>query len=56
VDRVGYTVKEVAEALALNIKTVYDACAKKEIPSIRIRGRIIIPKPAFDRLLRGDVA
>jgi excisionase family DNA binding protein len=45
--------KEVAAILDCNVKSVYDAIRRKEIPSIRLGRMLLIPRPAFERLLRG---
>jgi excisionase family DNA binding protein len=47
------TVKEAAGILGRNTKTIYDAIARGEIPAIRIGHLVLIPRPAFERLLRG---
>ena len=47
------TAKEVAAILDCNVKSVYDAIRRKEIPSIRLGRMLLIPRPAFERLLRG---
>jgi excisionase family DNA binding protein len=46
------TVKEAAGLLGRNVKTVYEAIARGEIPSIRLGRLVLIPRPAFERLLR----
>ncbi len=46
-----YTVDEVAEVLGLSRNTVYEAVHRKEIPSIKIGRRIIIPKRALEEAL-----
>jgi excisionase family DNA binding protein len=50
------SVKEAASLLDRNEKTIYDAIRRKEIPSIRIGRLVLIPRPAFERLLRGEAA
>ena len=49
--RQTYTAKEAAALLGLNIKSIYDALKRNEIPSIKIGNRVLIPRAAFDRLL-----
>jgi excisionase family DNA binding protein len=46
------TVKEAAAVLDRNPKTIYDAIARGEIPAIRLGRLVLIPRPAFERLLR----
>ena len=52
-----YTVKQAAKMLDANVKSVYEAIRKAEIPAIRFGRSIRIPRAAFDRLLQdGKVA
>jgi excisionase family DNA binding protein len=44
-------VAEVSVLLGLSRNATYDAIRRKEIPSIKIGRRIIIPAVAFDRML-----
>lgn len=48
------TVEEVAKALGISRNTAYQAVASGEIPSIRVRGRIIIPRALYQRMLAGE--
>jgi len=50
-----YTVKEVAEMFGVGLTTTYEAVKRGEIPSINVRGRIVIPKKRFDRWLASGV-
>lgn len=45
------SVREVAERLGLNVKSVYSGIRVGEIPSLRVGGRILIPRAALARLL-----
>jgi excisionase family DNA binding protein len=47
-----YTVAELARMTGLSQESVYKGIAKKEIPSIRIGRRIILPRPMIDEWLR----
>ncbi len=47
------TAKEAAAILDCNVKSVYEAIKRGEIPSIRLGRMVLIPRPAFERLLRG---
>lgn len=46
-----YTVVEVAEILGIGRNTAYESCRNGEIPTIKIGGRILIPRSAVDDLL-----
>jgi excisionase family DNA binding protein len=45
------TVPEVARLLRLGRNTAYEAVRCGELPSVRIRGRILVPKAALVRFL-----
>lgn len=47
-------VREVQECLRLSRNGVYDAIARGDIPSVRIGGRILVPKHKFNQLLEGE--
>jgi excisionase family DNA binding protein len=47
------SVAEAAEILGLGRNTGYDAVRRGEIPVIKIGKRLLVPKPALDRLLQG---
>ena len=46
-----YSVREVAVRLGLSEACVYKAAANGDLPSLRIRGRVLIPREALERLL-----
>ena len=48
-----YTVLEVAEILGIGRNTAYEICRTGEIPTIRIGGRVLVPRSAIDELLKG---
>jgi excisionase family DNA binding protein len=48
------TVEEAAAILRLSRNAAYEAIARKEIPSIRIGRRILVPMASFERMLAGD--
>lgn len=52
-ERLTYSVLEAAQKLGLSKNSVYQACAKGEIPHIKIGKRILIPKVSLERLLSG---
>jgi excisionase family DNA binding protein len=51
-----YTVPEVARRLGISRNAAYEGVQRREIPSIRIGHRIVVPRPALERMLRGDAA
>jgi excisionase family DNA binding protein len=53
VQRRTYTVLEVAEILGIGRNTAYEVCRNGEIPTIRVGGRVLIPRSAIDELLGG---
>ena len=53
VERKTYTVVEVAKILGIGRNTAYEVCRNGEIPTIKIGGRILVPRKAIDELLSG---
>lgn len=51
-ERLTYSVPEAARLLGLGRNCGYDAVKRGDIPSVKIGGRILVPKAALDRLLR----
>lgn len=49
-----YDVKTTARLLSLSPNTTYDLIRKKQIPSVRLGRRILVPREAIDDLLRID--
>ena len=49
------TVEEVQQRLGLSRNGVYEAIRRKEIPSVRIGRRIIIPRRAYEEMLKAKV-
>ena len=47
------TVPQAAKRLGIGRNAAYQAVRRGEIPAIRVGGRILVPKRAFDDLLRG---
>jgi excisionase family DNA binding protein len=45
------SVPEAGRPLGLGRNSAYEAAAKGDIPTIRIGGRILVPRKALDRLL-----
>lgn len=54
VERQGYSVEEVAASFGLAPATVRQAIRRGELPCIRIGRRLVVPRPALDRLLAGE--
>lgn len=50
-ERVTYTVTEVAQMLGISRGSAYTHVRTGEIPSITIGGRIVVPRRALDALL-----
>jgi len=48
------TVDEVARVLRLSRNGAYEAVARREIPSIRIGRRVLVPKRKLLSLINGD--
>lgn len=53
-ERLVYTVEEAAILLGISRSFAYEAVQRGKIPAMRIGRRILVPKAAFERLLRGD--
>lgn len=47
-------VEEVRAVLSLSRNAVYEAIARKEIPSIRIGRRLLVPRVQLERMLNGE--
>jgi excisionase family DNA binding protein len=50
------TLSEVAAILRISRGSAYEAAKRKEIPTIRIGRRILVPSDALERLLSGSLA
>lgn len=48
------TIDEVAVRLRIGRGTAFEAARRKEIPTIRIGRRLLVPRAAFERLLEGE--
>ncbi len=51
VERQTYTVPEVAKILGIGRNTAYESCRNGEIATIKIGGRVLIPRSVIDDLL-----
>jgi len=52
--RLTYTVPETANLLGIGRNQAYEAVRTKQLPSIRIGNRLLVPRAALDRLLAGE--
>jgi excisionase family DNA binding protein len=50
------TLNEVASILRISRGSAYEAAKRGEIPTIRIGRRLLVPMPAFERMLAGNAA
>jgi len=49
-------VDEVAALLGISRASAYDAAKRKEIPTIRIGRRVLVPSDLLEKMLSGEVA
>jgi excisionase family DNA binding protein len=50
-DRLTWTVSEVAILLGISRNTAYEAVRRGELPAIRVGRRLVIPRNALDKIL-----
>lgn len=50
-ERLTVTVEEAAELLGVSRAFAYELVARKELPSLKLGRRVIIPRRALERLL-----
>lgn len=50
------TVREAAAILQISRSAAYQAAKSKEIPTIRIGRRVLVPLAALERMLSGNAA
>lgn len=50
-ERATYDIAEFGQKLGISKNAAYNAANRGEIPTIRIGGRILIPRAALDKLL-----
>lgn len=50
-ERLTVSVSEAARLLGISKNSAYNACATKDIPSLKIGKRIVVPLAALDKLL-----
>lgn len=49
-----YSVPEAGQILGLGRTAIYEAVRRGEIPSLRVGGRVLVPRVAIERLLGED--
>gem|GEM_PF-5045173 len=54
--RATLSVPEAAAVLGVSVGCAYEACRRQEIPSLKVRSRIVIPTAALVDMLTGGVA
>jgi len=55
-ERITYTIDEAAERLGVSRNTAYEAARSGQLPTVRIGRRLLVPRAAFERLLKLQVA
>ena len=50
-ERRTYTVVEVSQILGIGRNTAYESCRSGETPTVRVGGRVLVPRAAIDALL-----
>ena len=55
-DRLVLTVPEAADLLGICRNAAYEGVRRGEIPSIRIGKRLVVPRTAFEEMLRNGAA
>jgi excisionase family DNA binding protein len=53
-ERKTYDIGEAGRLLGIGRNQAYEAARRGDIPSIKIGKRVLVPKLALDRLLRGE--
>ena len=53
-NRKTYSIAEAGEILGIGKNQIYNAAHRNEIPTIRIGGRLLVPKAALDRMLEQE--
>lgn len=52
-DRATISIPEYAQIIGVGSQTAYDAARAGEVPTIRVRGRVLVCVPALLRQLEG---
>ncbi len=53
-ERKTLTIAEAAKALGIGRNQAYEAARSGDIPSIKIGGRVLVPRIAFEKLVNGE--
>ena len=53
-ERLTFTVPEVAAMLGLSRSTAYRLAADGDIPTVRVRGRVLVPRAALMKMLNSE--
>lgn len=54
--RLTYDVPEAGKLAGLGKNASYDAARRGEIPTIKLGGRLLVPKKKWDAILAGEAA
>ncbi len=54
--RQTYSIDEVAKLLGIGRNSAYEGARRGDFPTIKVGGRIVVPKAALDRMLGGEAA
>lgn len=54
IKRCTYTMVEAARLLGIGRTVAYEAARQGQIPTIRVGRRLLVPRAALERMLRGD--
>ena len=49
------SMEEVAKMLGISVRTAYYGAQQGHFPAFKVMGRWIIPRPAIEKLLRGEL-
>lgn len=55
-ERLTYKIEEAGRLLGIGRNQAYEAARRGDFPTIKIGKRLLVPKAALDRMLRGDAA
>ncbi len=53
-ERRTFSVPEAAAVLGIGRSAAYEACARGDLPSLKIGGRIVVLKAPLERMLNGE--
>ena len=55
-ERLTYDIPEAGKKAGLGRNASYDAAKRGEIPTIKIGGRLLVPKKKWDAVLNGEAS